>query len=120
MRAEQTALKHNLYICQIDRTFRPSRYVAFYKEGVIRYLFELIDAPYKNCNEKNTPVLKNVLQYKSKSEPIQVMYLKKALDIGPINNDTVDKNGRSAAFTQGQRYTTYDKIIKARMTSELI
>jgi hypothetical protein len=47
VRAEQTALNHNLYICQNERTFRPSRYVAFYKEGMIRYLFELTDAPYK-------------------------------------------------------------------------
>jgi hypothetical protein len=47
VRAEQTALNHNLYISQNERTFRPSRYVAFYKEGMIRYLFELTDAPYK-------------------------------------------------------------------------
>jgi hypothetical protein len=120
VRAEQTALKHNLYICQNDRKFRSSRYVAFYKEGVIRYLFELVDAPYKNCNEKNTPALKNVLQYKDRDEPTQVMYLKKVADIGPIYNDTLDKNGSFTAFTQGHRYTTHQKIMRAKRTSELI
>jgi len=123
-RAELTALKHYLYICQNDRTFRPSRYVAFYKDGAIRHLFELIDIPYKNCNEKNTPILKNVLQYmnrdKNKDEFVQVMYLKKVGDIGPIRNDTVDKNGRSTAFTQGHRYTNYQKLMRAKKTSELI
>ena len=120
---KKQAIKHNLYICQNERSFRPSRYVAFYKEGKISYLFEVTEAPSKDCNEQNTPVLNNVKQYqnrKNKALQNQVMYLKKVSCVGPIKNDTVDKNGRNVAFVLNQRYTTYEKIMKAKKTSELI
>lgn len=34
-------------------------------------------------------------------------------------NDTYDKNGRRLAYVQRQTYTTYDKIISAKVTSDL-
>jgi hypothetical protein len=40
--------------------------------------------------------------------------------VGPIENDTIDKNGKIAAFTQGHRYTTIERLRKAQKTSELV
>jgi hypothetical protein len=43
--AELIALNHHLYRCQNDRTFRPSKYIAFYRRGAIRYLFQSRHGP---------------------------------------------------------------------------
>jgi hypothetical protein len=119
--AESTALKHYMYICQNERTFQPSRYIAFVNEGTIRYLFELVDTPYNHCNLDNTPILRTIEDLENPNEPREVMYLRKVADVGPIENDQLDKNGNLIPFTQGmQRYTTYDRIFKAQRTSELV
>ena len=117
--AEVIALNHNLYRCQNDRTFRPSKYVAFYKRGVIKYLFEIVDGPYRNCTRDNTPELQQVSRYKNSNEIGQVMYLRKVAEVGPILNDTIAETGRGIAFARSQRYTTYEKIMRAKRTSEL-
>ena len=36
-----------------------------------------------------------------------------------IQNDKVDKNGKTCAFIQGQTYTTYSKITSSTKTSQL-
>jgi hypothetical protein len=118
-RAELIALSHNLYRCQNDRTFRPSRYVAFYRRGVIKYLFEIVDGPCRNCMPDNTPELQQVSRYRNINEPGLVMFLKFIAEVGPIQNDTIAETGRGIAFARSQRYTTYDKIMRARLTSEL-
>ena len=116
--AEPVALNHHMYICQNDRSFQASRYIAFVHDGVIRYLFEIVAGPYTECTVENTPILKTLEGYEN--AVYQIMYLKKVTDIGPIENDMRDKNGKLTAFTPGaNRYTTYDSIIKARKTSEL-
>ena len=112
--------KSTIYICQNERTFRPSRYIALYNEGRIRYLFELVDAPYHNCNIHNTPILKTVDDLDNPEVLRQVIYLRFVANVGPIENDTVDKNGNTQAFTQGHRYTTLERIMKAKRTSELV
>jgi ribosome biogenesis protein Tsr3 len=48
------------------------------------------------------------------------MYIKPFLRVDPIVNDTLDKNSKSCAFTQGHRYTTLALIQKANKTSELV
>ena len=41
-------------------------------------------------------------------------------EIGPIQNDSQDKNGNPCPFTYGQpRYTTLERIRKAKLTSDL-
>jgi hypothetical protein len=116
--AEPIALNDHMYICQNDRSFQPSRYIAFVHEGVIRYLFEIVAGPYTECTAENTPILKTLQGYEN--AVYQIMYLKKVADIGPIQNDTRDKNGKLIAFTYGSnRYTTYESIMKAHKTSEL-
>lgn len=46
--------------------------------------------------------------------------LKKIEEFSPaIQNDSFGKTGRRIAFTQGQTYTTLERIRKAKVTSEL-
>lgn len=118
-RAEQIALDHNLYRCQNDRTFRPSKYAAFYRRGSIKYLFEIVDGPYRNCTPDNSPALQNVSRYRSTTEPGQIMFLKFVAHVGPVLNDTTGVTGRRLPFAQSHRYTTYEKIVQAKLTSEL-
>lgn len=117
--AEQIALNHDLYRCQNNRSFRPSKYVAFYRRQAIKYLFEIVDGPYRNCTLDNTPELQRVGRYKNSNEIGQIMYLRKVADVGPILNDTNAGTGRVIAFARSQRYTTYEKIVRAKLTSEL-
>ncbi|WP_245927427.1 hypothetical protein [Aphanothece hegewaldii] len=118
---EPLALKHNVYICQNERSFRPSRYVAFYNEAKIRYLFEVVDKPYDYCNWYNTPIRRTINPHPESSTDFRrVIYLKFKTEVGPIENDTIDKNGKIAAFTQGHRYTTIERLMKAQKTSELV
>jgi len=45
--------------------------------------------------------------------------LKYVAEVGPILNDTIASTGRRLPFAQSQRYTTYEKVMRARVTSEL-
>jgi hypothetical protein len=118
--AESIAIKHSIYICQNDRNFQSSRYIAFYKDGRIKYIYEIVDVPYYNCTLDNTPILRTLDKLDIPEEPRQVIYIKLFLEVDPIVNDTLDKNGKPCAFTQGHRYTTFDLIKKAKKTSELV
>ncbi|TAE59867.1 MAG: hypothetical protein EAZ76_15540 [Nostocales cyanobacterium] len=118
--AESIALKHRMYICQNNRHFKSSGYIAFYSDGRIEHIYEIVDAPYNNCTLENTPILRTLDQLDIPQEPRQVIYIKPFLEVDPIVNDTLDKNGKPCAFVQGHRYTTLDKIKKAKKTSELI
>ena len=118
--AESIALNHRMYICQNNRNFQSSRYIAFYNDGKIEYIYEIVDAPYSNCTLENTPILLTLDQLDIPEEPRQVIYIKPFLKVDPIINDTLNKNGKSCAFVQGHRYTTLDRIKKAKKTSELI
>jgi hypothetical protein len=119
--AEPLALKHHMYICQNDRSFRPAKYIAFYKAGGINYLFELVDKPYKDCTPENTPILKTLSpdEFPDPEVPRQIFYLRKVEGFMPIQNTKLDKNNDMAPFTQNQRYATYSKIISAKTTDEL-
>ncbi len=48
------------------------------------------------------------------------MYIEPFLRVDPIVNDTLDKNGKSCAFTQSHPYTTLAMIQKAKKISELV
>lgn len=116
--------KYGIYECQNKRTFRPSKYMAFYKNSQIDTLFEIIEQPYDNGTGKNTPEMaamkKDMLDYDDVS-PRRVIKLKKLQKVGPIINDGKSKSGKTVPFTYGQpRYTTFELITKAKVTSELV
>lgn len=121
---EPIALEYDFYACQGGRSFKKAKYLAFYYDQRIKYLFE-IENKIDNIDIKD---LKADVpdSYFEKKEPLYkpdkrtFFKLKKIEEFPePIINDTKGRNGKTVAFTQGQTYTTYDKIMKAKVTSEL-
>jgi len=118
------AKKYGVYECQNFRTFRSAKFLAFYDNGRIEELFEIVGKPYDNATSTNTPeILKISLdmpQYNG-NELRRCFKLKSLGNVGPIENDTLSRNGKKIPFTYGQaRYTTVDLVRKAKKTSELI
>jgi hypothetical protein len=122
--AEGIALRYGLYLCQNRRSFRPSKYLAFLNNARISHLFRIVEKPeddvditkdsffdyYRNNEEPNLKA----------GDPRKVFKLEKCDDVLEVLNDKIDKNGNPCPFTYGQpRYTTLDKILKAKKTSEL-
>jgi hypothetical protein len=122
--AEGVALNYNYYICQARRFFRPVKYIAFYNRGQIRYVFRSPEPPKESINLREIPELeKYLLQVEPnyKDDLRKVFKLEFVKEVGPILNDTTDKNGRLCPFTYGQpRYTKLSVLEKAKKTSELI
>jgi hypothetical protein len=57
---ESIAIKHRVYICENKRNFQSSHYIGFYKNGRIKYIYEILDAPYYNSTLGKTPVLRTL------------------------------------------------------------
>lgn len=121
---EDVALNYEFYACQENRFFMPAKYIAFYHQKRIKYVFEIEEikesvdistishithSSYFSIKEKNY-----IHQYR------KYMKLRLVHTCNPeIKNDKVDKNGKPCAFIQGQTYTTYTKIKTATKTSQL-
>jgi len=120
--AERIALKYGYYICQNNRSFRPSKYIAFYNNQKIKHVFEIKESP------KNDVCLSGENRFKeyiSNEEPNylehdlrKVILVKKTLDVN-IENDKRDKNGKICAYVQMQTYSELSKLKQASYTSEL-
>jgi uncharacterized protein involved in tellurium resistance len=126
--AEELALQYKAYICQNRRSFRDVQYISFIKDGVIRHLFKIVEGPLHDRTASNSDVMK-LLQAKGhpsftngkENEKRTIYKLEHVSEVGPIQNDSVGKNGQPVPFTYGQpRYTTLERIQKAKLTSELI
>ena len=120
---EPIALKYGFYSCQNNRYFKQAKYLAFAYNNKIKHLFEIVGTPSDNVDL--TKVTSVDPKYFADFEPgykpgnlRKFFELKKIADLN-ITNDNVSKTGRKCAFTQRQKYTTYEKIINAKMTSEL-
>lgn len=121
--AEGVALKYNYYICQNKRSFKPARYLAFYNNNQIRYVFEIAKAPEDDIDLFIRPEFKT---YLTDAEPDysrdlrKVFTLKNAQKVGPIINDSIDKNGNPCPYTYGQpRYTKLQTLQTSTRTSQL-
>ncbi len=120
---EPIALEYGFYACQGGRSFRKAKYLAFYYAQRIQYLFEIVE---KNDNVDIKTREDVPEEYFQKKEPLYTpekrtfFKLKLVKEFTPaIKNDTITEKGRRIAFTQGQTYTTLDKIKNAEVTSEL-
>jgi len=123
-RAEDVALRYSYYICQNKRSFRPSKYIAFYNNNRIQYLFEVLEAPKDDVNLAEALELRDYFQRVEREyEPgslRKVFRIKFVEEVGPVINDTTDRNGNPCPYTYGQpRYTTLDRLERASRTSEL-
>jgi hypothetical protein len=118
--ARGVARKYLVYICQNRRSFKPSRWIAFYAFGQIDTLAEVDGAPEDDVVLTLRPELAELA--KSENDPVtprRLIKLKNIQDVGPIRNDHVDKGGGKTAWVMGQRYTTIGRLRTARATSEL-
>lgn len=120
---EDVALKYGFYACQNNRFFRKAKYMAFAYDNRIKYLFEIENGTSKNNVDLSTESRIPSAYFQEKEphynhELRELFWLKKEADLD-IVNDTIDRRGRRTAFVQRQVYTTYDKIIEAKLTSEL-
>jgi len=122
---EEIARKYKFYACQPNRFFLKAKYIAFYHQNRIKYLFEIAGEPIDEVDIRLIDDV-DVKKYLTKVAPSdkpemrKYMKLKFVKEFDPvIENDKKAHSGKSCAFLQRQAYTTYDKIIKARCTSDL-
>ena len=121
---ENIALNFKFYACQSNRKFHPSKYLAFYHQRRIKYLFEIVSQK-DSVDIQKEPTINNT-DYFNKIEPnyspqFRMLFQLKLFHTfsTAIVNDKTDKNGNPTAFIQGQTYTTLNKIMKAKTTSDL-
>jgi len=120
--AEGIAIKHGYYICQNRRSFKPSRYLAFYKDSKINHLFEITESPsddvvLSDIEELSIYLNEDEMDYSGTLS--KIFKLRKLQNLN-ISNDKKDKNGASCPYTYGQpRYTSLKKIQVANKTSDL-
>lgn len=122
---EPIALKYGFYACQNNRTIRNSKYLAFYNNQGVHTLFEIIGSPINDYNLLANPSLKDYIRnYEpnySQDERRQFYQLKLLRQDLTIKNNILNKNEKITPFTMGVfRYTTYDALLNARTTSDLI
>ncbi len=121
---EQVALEYGFYACQADRSFKKAKYIAFYHQHRICYLFEIEGEPISNVNIRTLTDIVPEEYFLVKDPNYEgertFFKLKKAKEFSPaIKNDKESCTGKPVAFTQKQTYTTYEKIMKAKTTSDL-
>lgn len=124
--AEPIALKYNFYACQNYRTIKESKYLAFYNNRGIHSVFEIEAEPINDCDLSKLEDNK-IKEYLNENEPNyssndkrQFYRLKLIDDKLIIEHSGKSKKGKNTAFTMGVfRYTTIDKLLKAKTTKDL-
>lgn len=116
--AESVALHYGFYACQPNRSFRKAGYMAFCYNKDISYYFKILDGP------KQVPTLEGEEWVSCVSE----IYSSLLSDIdrqphtifklGPGIEISI-KHSQPNAFARKQRYTSIEKLLKAKDTSEL-
>ncbi|HYE63034.1 MAG TPA: hypothetical protein VD997_13640 [Phycisphaerales bacterium] len=122
--ARDQAVRFGVYHSHNHRTFRPSKYIAFYHKGLIDLIAEIEGPPEDDVIIAQRPELAEWARVMPESngdpwEPHCLFRLKNVQAIGPVVNNARDKNGDPTAWTQKQRYTTVAQLRSARVTSEI-
>jgi len=145
--AWQEYLTFSAYICQPNRSFRPTSRIAFYAQGYVQTLVPRIleTVPSVELSESGISAMKDlpqavrgrllrlVGQLKARNdrrhleENREVVFLSGPKDTETMNlpdrikNDCVTKNGRPWAFVVGQRYVRLARLLAGpKTTSELL
>lgn len=120
---EPIALKYNFYACQNHRTYRKSKYLAFYNNRGIHNLFEIIGDPINDYDLSSNQELDDYLKthepnYIEKDK--RQFYKLKFIESLDIKHNGKNKKGKKTAYTMGVfRYTTIDKIRTEKTTDNL-
>ena len=136
---KEIAIRFGLYIAKNKRSFRPSRYIAFYDRGIIDavaeifFVFDDVNLAHDLYPDSNIPFGQYVkLKSDSKrnfrdilgiddNQRKTVFVLDKVKFIRPITNDLKDKNGKPSHFIYGHpRYTNLKTFISSTFTSQLV
>ncbi len=122
-KAEGIAVKYKYYICQNQRQFQSAEYMAFYKDNAITRVFKIDGEPkddidLREIEELREYIEKEIPEYSGEKQ--KIFRLKDMEKIGPVLNDSIDKNGNPCPFTYGQpRYTTIENLRIQKRTSAL-
>jgi len=136
-----------LYICQPNRKFKATKYIGFYKNNRIEKVIPEILGYIENINLKRDKIeINNIFSEEKNKEEIinrlnaikQKLPNKERYDENHkilvlslfedertkflpdyILNDKKSEKGKIVAFVQNQTYVSYNKIVKAKNTSEL-
>jgi hypothetical protein len=122
--------RYGLYFCQPNRSFKPSKHLAFYTEKEIKSEVPIIEDQLEQV--KLTPQgirRKNLSKTKSKrllaairfmyendsdrfDEVQKVMFLEDGFQLNsPVKNDkTASDSNRTVAFVRGHRYVSFSKL----------
>lgn len=122
---EPVGLKYSFYACQNNRTIKECKYLAFYNNGGIHSLFEIVEGPINNIDLSkvdNERVKQYLNEYEPNFKTDYRQYYKLELIRSDLNIENVNKSktGKNAAYTMGVfRYTTLDKLTNASTTADL-
>ncbi len=120
--AEKVAFSHQVLILDQARTFRKTRYVAFYFDNAIRNLFEIIGEAQENCTVSNHELLQELQSYLqlSDTESFSIFPVRWVQSLNVINDLVSVKTNRPVHYSYGQpRYTGLNNLLTATKTSEL-
>ncbi len=125
----EIALKYGLAAFPAGLHLIPCRYLAVYQDDIIKHLFEVDAIPEENLDRENSTELQKVLASEAEigekwldgKEPAILLKVRKIREVGPIINDHVSRStGKPHPLTCGTpRYTTLERIIAAKLTSDL-
>lgn len=122
---EPVALEYGFYACQNNRPRKESNYLAFYNNRGIHSLFEIVGEPINDYDlrQSEDENIKKYLKFKEpdyNSNNKRQFYKLRFLQELNIVHNKKNKNGKDSAYTMGVfRYTTIDKILKAKTTEGL-
>jgi hypothetical protein len=126
---------YSTYVCQPGRTFQSVGRMAFYTDGAIQPLVPIIRevhdrVPFERGLHDGAlgAIVERLLEKTSRIEgaDYKVMLLSGPDDPETgrlealVRNDLRSSSGRTSAFTQGQRYVSWDRLQAASVTSELV
>lgn len=114
--AEDVALNYHFYSCQPNRSFRDASYIAFYHQKRIKYVFK-IKGNYQQVNsleDVRDKLPKGYSLTAIDKEPHTFFELEDAEDL-----PNVITHKDLGPFVQRQRYTSIDKLRKAKTTKDL-
>ena len=120
------AEKYHFYVCQNHRSFRRAKYLAFYHDKKIEHLYEILGEPVDDVNLMD-PSFNISAEYFEKDDPnYQNSDRRKLFKLNeknllkcPIIHNSINENGRIGAYTQKQRYVSFNSICNAKTTNDL-